>query len=68
MNFREKCISYFDPMHSCWTERLIPTELALIEACDVMLFAITGETRSLAAMTLVHILQLIDYIYILNVI
>ncbi|CAM1299388.1 Uncharacterised protein g2415 [Pycnogonum litorale] len=48
----ENGTTYFNPMNSCWSDELIPTELEIAQLCDIKLFCITDETRSLAAMTM----------------
>ncbi|KAK2719830.1 uncharacterized protein LOC136037094 isoform X1 [Artemia franciscana] len=43
-------LSYYAPQTAKWSRRFIPSESRHMDSCRILLFAITKETRSMAAM------------------
>jgi len=50
---RKSGLTYFNPQLCQWSKRLIPIEAAAMDNSYVLLFVITGTTRSIASMALV---------------
>ena len=50
---RKSGLTYFNPQLCQWSKRLTPIEAAAMDNSYVLLFVITGTTRSIASMALV---------------